>query len=223
MTRVLLLRHPHHGFDACADVIAEGLASQAGMAVTVAHSPEALADGSLDAHDVLIVGSGLTHRVGEPGAPGTYYAPAFTAGQTSALLGFVADGGGFVGLHITGWFVGGELVKMLGGSASIHPPAEQTARFTVAIAAPGHDVTRGVADFELHADELYIPAWGPDVTVLATTEWASRPVALMWANHYDRGRVFYSSVGHGPVTYQNPGMQAVLANAIRWCAGDAHA
>jgi type 1 glutamine amidotransferase len=220
MTRVLLLRHPHHGFDACADVIAGSLASQDGLTVTVAHSPDVVARQSLERHDVVVIGSGLTHRVGEPGAPGTYYAPAFTAAQSQSLLTFVAGGGGFVGLHITGWFIGGELVKMLGGSASIHPPAEQTPRFTVDVAAAGHDIMRGIADFELHADELYIPAWGPDVTVLATTEWADRPVALMWANHYEQGRVFYSSVGHGPVTYEHPDMQRILANAIRWCASD---
>lgn len=218
MTKAIILRHPHHGFDACADVIAATLAGRDGLELTVAGSPDLLTNGTLDSADVLIIGSGLTHRVGVPGAPGTYYAPAFTAAQEQSLLDFVAGGGGFIGLHITGWFIGGDLVSMLGGSSSVHPPAEQTQRFTVRIAEPDHEIVTGIADFDLHDDELYIPGWGPDVTVLATSNWAERPIAVMWTRAHHQGRVFYSSVGHGPVTYENPSIQQILANAIRWCA-----
>ena len=219
-SRVLILRHDHHDFGACADVIAAALAKQDGMEVTVTETESSLTDGTLGRHDVLVIGSGLTHRVGAPGAPGTYYAPALTGDQTQALLEFVAAGGGFIGLHITGWYIGGELVKMLGGSANIHPPAEQTTRYAVRIAAADHEITRDVADFVLRDDELYIPSWGPDVTVLATAQWSDRPVALMWASTYGQGRVFYSSAGHLPVTYENPSVQRILANASRWCAHD---
>jgi type 1 glutamine amidotransferase len=217
MTRAIILRHPHHGFDACADVIAARLGGQHDLALTVAGSPGMLTDGSLESSDVVIIGSGLTHRVGEPGARGTYYAPAFTDAQSRSLLEFVAGGGGFIGLHITGWFVGGELVSMLGGSASVHPPAEHTRRFTVRIAEPEHEIVSGNADFDLRDDELYIPGWGPQVTVLATASWSERQIALMWAKSYHQGRVFYSSVGHAPVTYENPSIQRILAAAIRWC------
>ena len=56
-----------------------------------------------------------------------------------------------------------------------------------------------------------------EVTVLATASWSERQIALMWAKSYHQGRVFYSSVGHAPVTYENPSIQRILAAAIRWC------
>jgi type 1 glutamine amidotransferase len=219
VTRVLILRHPHHGFDACADVIARHLGEESDLTVTVTADEGDISSAGLADQDVVIIGSGLTHRVGAPGAPETYYEQAFAPDQERALLAFVADGGGFIGLHITGWYLGEELVKMVGGSANLHPPAEQTPVIEVAIAEPEHAIARGVADFSLRDDELYLPAWSNHATVLATAPYADRPVAVMWAHHYGLGRVFYSSPGHLPKTYEEKPMRQIMAGAARWCAG----
>jgi uncharacterized protein len=219
VTRVLLLRHPHHGFDACADVIAAHLGQERDVTVTVTEAESDITRAGLAGYDVLVIGSGLTHRVGAPGAPGTYYAEAFTPQQERDLLAFVAGGGGFIGLHITGWYLGGELVSMLGGSANLHPPAEQTPVIDVTIADPRHEITRGVTDFSLRDDELYLPAWSNHAEVLATAPYADRNVAVMWTHEYGQGRVFYSSPGHGPQTYEVPAVRQIMAAAARWCAG----
>jgi type 1 glutamine amidotransferase len=42
---------------------------------------------------------------------------------------------------------------------------------------------------------------------------------MAWTHRYGEGRVFYTTLGHGPGTFENPTMQALLANAVRWAAG----
>jgi type 1 glutamine amidotransferase len=219
MSRVLILRHPHHAFDVCADVIARQLGEENDLTVTVTEDEDDISTAGLADQDVVVIGSGLTHRVGAPGAPGTYYEQAFTPEQERALLAFVADGGGLIGLHITGWYLGDDLVKMVGGSANLHPPAEQTPVIDVTIADHDHAITRGVDAFSLRDDELYLPAWSNHATVLATAPYADRPVAVMWAHGYGQGRVFYSSPGHLPKTYEEKAMRQIMAAATRWCAG----
>jgi type 1 glutamine amidotransferase len=215
--RVAVLSHPNHGFDACAATLAAGLAERDDLAVTLTEDQGELAAG-LDRYDVVVIGSGLTHRVGEPGAPDMRYVPAFTAAESDGLLSFVRRGGGFVGLHITGWYLGGQDVLLVGGSANLHPPNDDTRRFTVRLDRPEHEILDGVEDFDLVDDEIYQMSWSPETEILASTVWGSRDVPVLWTHAYGSGRVFYSSVGHLPVTYENPAMRRVMHNAVRWAA-----
>jgi type 1 glutamine amidotransferase len=40
---------------------------------------------------------------------------------------------------------------------------------------------------------------------------------------YGKGRVFYSSLGHLPETWDNPSIQAMYTEAIRWATGQVSA
>ena len=42
---------------------------------------------------------------------------------------------------------------------------------------------------------------------------------MAWVKPYGAGRVFYTTLGHGPGTFQQPGMQALLGQAVRWAGG----
>jgi type 1 glutamine amidotransferase len=214
-TRVAVLSHPNHGFDACAATLAADLATHDDLAVTVTEDQAELA-GGLDEYDVVVIGSGLSHRVGEPGAPDMHYVPAFRPEESAGLQRFVRAGGGFVALHITGWYLGGEDVLLVGGSANLHPPNDLTRRFTVRVDRPDHEILDGVKDFELTDDEIYQVSWSPQTEILASTPWGGRDVPVLWTHPYGGGRVFYSSAGHLPVTYTNPAMRRVMANAVRW-------
>ena len=83
-----------------------------------------------------------------------------------------------------------------------------------------HPATRGLEDFQVE-DEIYISAYEPDLHILASAEWHGRAHPMAWARSYGSGRVFYTTLGHGPGTFQRPGMQKLLVQGSLWASGSA--
>jgi type 1 glutamine amidotransferase len=46
-----------------------------------------------------------------------------------------------------------------------------------------------------------------------------RDFAVTWAKTYGKGRVFYSSLGHVSENWDNPSLQKMYAEAIKWAIG----
>lgn len=213
MPRVLVLSGPNHAFDKCAPLIAEALRGQNGLDVTLADDKDILASPELNGYDVLVHGSGFTYRQRQPdGSLATF--PYLTDEQAKGLFDFVRNGKGLVGIHGTAWWIGGEAIDLVGGHANWHPPGLE---FGVHVEDPNHPITRGVEDFTVN-DEIYMSAWDPSIQVLATATWADRKHPMAWTHSYGQGKVFFTTLGHGPGTFENPAVQKLLANAARWTA-----
>ena len=219
MTQVAIIDGTNHGWNLCRVAFERGMHSDSDLSLTLGYPRDLLKPAAIREFEVVVLGSGFMHLVGEPGAPGARWEPELTPEQSQVLLQFVASGGGFVGLHITGWFLGGELVKLLGGSANLHPPIEDTQIIPVHFEQPAHDLVRGLQEFWIENDEVYLVSWSPEAHVIATTPWAGRRVPVMWLNSYGRGRVFYCSLGHFAHTYEHPVMAQILSRAVKWCGG----
>jgi type 1 glutamine amidotransferase len=43
--------------------------------------------------------------------------------------------------------------------------------------------------------------------------------AVAWARNYGKGRVFYSTFGHTEESWDNPAMQTMWLEAIKWAMG----
>ena len=133
--------------------------------------------------------------------------------QTSHLIRkmvsfqFVSGGKGLVGIHGTAWWIGGRAVDLIGGHANWHPPG---GTFTVNIDDSDHPITQGVGDFEVE-DEIYMSAYDPYIHILASAEWSEKQHPLAWVKSYGDGRVFYTALGHGPGTFEQPAMQTLMA------------
>ena len=132
----------------------------------------------------------------------------------AGLISVITKSGGRE-FHGTGWWIGGEHIGLVGGHANWHPPGLE---FTVQIDDRQHPITAGIDDFTVQ-DEIYMSAWDPSIHVLATAGWADRRHPMAWTHGYGEGRVFYTTLGHGPSTFENPTMQRLLGNAARWAAG----
>ena len=207
--KVLILSGPNHRFDASAAVIHGFLSKAEGMDVTLSEDKDVLV--SLAGFDALVLGTGFTRT--EKGADGaTRRVPDLTLAQEDGLFDFVSGGKGMVGVHGTGWWIGGRAVDLIGGHANWHPPG---LTFTVKIADAGHPVMQGMGDFEVE-DEIYMSAWDPKIHILATAEWSGKAHPMAWVKPYGKGRVFYTTLGHGPGTFERPAMQQVVTQAVRW-------
>jgi len=164
------------------------------------------------------------------------------------LLEFVLGGGGLLGIHgttvaFTDFARGAqetwpEFGRMIGGRGAAH--LAQDERVAIKLDSPGHPLNRpfGGRGFE-HTSEFFRtgdPYSRDRVHVLLSIDTAktelppkgTRPgverddddYALAWTRNYGRGRVVYSTIGHGPNDFMNAKMLEFYLGAIQFVIGD---
>jgi hypothetical protein len=156
--------------------------------------------------------------------------------QKSDLLSFVHDDGkGFVGAHsaIDAFYSWPEYGEMVGAYFDNHPWGVFDA--PIIVEEPSFPGMKQFSREFVLRDEIYVPANAPysrkDVDVLARLD-ASKvdlkvrdlhrtdgdfPVA--WVKKYGKGNVFYSTLGHPDSAWDNPDVQKMYFEAIRWALG----
>jgi type 1 glutamine amidotransferase len=137
--------------------------------------------------------------------------------QESALMDFVRQGGGFVGVHSAtdteyGWPWYGQLV---GAYFLRHPSNPGVREGVLRIAAAGHPATTGLPVRWVRADEWYeFRDVQPGLTALLEVDETSyksaaesptpapRPIA--WFRSFEGGRSFYTALGHTAESWDEP-------------------
>jgi hypothetical protein len=144
-----------------------------------------------------------------------------TEAQKGAILGFVAGGGGFLGVHsatdtLYGWPDYGRMV----GAYFLEHPWTQVG--TVIIEDQSHPASVGLGDRFSMMEEFYTFRENPRprVHVLlrldAPSVGASGDYPLAWSQSYGGGRVYYNALGHFSETWNDQRFQRQLAGAVRW-------
>jgi type 1 glutamine amidotransferase len=161
-----------------------------------------------------------------------------TAQQKADLLSFIhEDGKGFVAAH-TGddaFYTWPEFGEMVGGYFDNHPWGVFDA--PVIVEDPAFPAMRAFPLSFTIKDEIYLheaPYSREKLRVLARLDPSKLdlrttrgggvhrtdndfPVA--WAKMYGKGRVFYSTFGHARETWDNPAIQTMYFEAIKWAMG----
>lgn len=148
-----------------------------------------------------------------------------------AFLDAIASGKGFIGMHCaTDTFHSGPdgvdpYIKMIGGEFISHG-RQQVGTLTVTDPDfPG--VKPFGSSFRIN-DEWYSQKnLAPDLHVIIAHETAGmvdwqyeRPnFPQTWARMHDKGRVFYTSMGHREDVWENPKYQGLLIGALGWVTG----
>jgi type 1 glutamine amidotransferase len=146
---------------------------------------------------------------------------AFTPDQKTAILSFVSDGGGFLGVHsatdtLYGW---PEYGRLVGAYLEEHPWIQPA---TVVVEDSSHPASAGLGDRFTIREEFYTFRENPRprVQVLLRLDAASvgseGDYPLAWAQPFGRGRAYYNALGHFSETWQDPRFQRQLLGAIRW-------
>lgn len=154
--------------------------------------------------------------------------------QKAALISFVReDGKGFVGVHsatitFTNWPEYGE---MIGGYFDEHPWGTLAAPIVVEDDSfPGmqlwprsfvlkdeiyqlKDYSRDKVRVLMRLDADKLDLKNPRVHRL------DRDFAVAWARQFGKGRVFYSTLGHVEQNWDDPRLQKMYAEAIKWALG----
>lgn len=157
--------------------------------------------------------------------------PVWTMGtithdQEAGLLAAVQSGVGLAGWHggmCDSYRNNTEYQFMTGGQWVSHP--DGITDYVVNIIRPDDPITAGLKDFAMHSEQYYMHA-DPSNEVLATTTFNSQrypwvrdvvmPVA--WKRLWDKGRVFYSSLGHVARDFDVPEARIIMQRGMLWAS-----
>ena len=147
----------------------------------------------------------------------------FDENQQEALVKYIQNGGGFVGIHAATdaeyeweWYG-----KMAGGYFMSHPQ-QQNAK--IKVINKSHPSTKMLPDEIERWDEWYdFKSMNPGITVLATLDESSYEGGKMNGNHpivwyheFEGGRVFYTGFGHTDETFDESLIQEHILGGILW-------
>lgn len=154
-----------------------------------------------------------------------------TPSQKADLMSFIReDGKGFVIAHsgATGFFSWPEFGEMLGGRFDEHPWG--ITDLPVIVEDPQFPAMRGFPSGVILHDEFYqFKDFSRDkIRIVARLDETkldlTKPLVhrkdgdfpMAWARTWGKGRVFYSALGHGDEAWDNPVVQQMYFQAIRW-------
>jgi type 1 glutamine amidotransferase len=205
-----------------ADAAIKAIGTKLGFAVDVSEDPQVFTKENLAPYKAIVFVSNTT----DPKKPESEW---FVGDRRDALVGFLKDGKGVVGVHAAadshynwGWY--GE---MIGGYFEHHPKGTPMASLTVADAK--HPATARLPKTITRSDEwYYYKDFNPLMHVLITVdpktigppgETDVNPNPNTWYHPFGGGRVFYTGLGHTAESYQEPYLVNLLTGALRWAAG----
>lgn len=86
----------------------------------------------------------------------------------------------------------------------------------IEIVDPSHPVTKGLEDFMIY-DEVYGNFMVSDqVTPLLKTNHPESTETVAWCHTYDKSRIVYIQLGHGPSAFEDANFLKLLSNALQW-------
>jgi len=147
--------------------------------------------------------------------------------QKKALLKFVGDGGGFIGVHnaTDTFYEFPEYGEMLGGYFQAHPWTQEIAAI---VEDQSHPATKHLPKTFTVKEEVYtMKDWSREKThVLISLDNNSvdlskgtrsdNDYALCWWHTHGKGRVFYTAFGHFKELWKEEWFRKHLLNGILW-------
>ena len=204
--------YPGHPWKLTAPVLAEAIAADERLAVTITEKPGDLAGDNLGDYDVIVLHF-MDWEVPDPG-------PVARAN----LKRVIAAGKGLVMVHFAcGAFQEWpEFVELAGRvwdpKLRGHDPH---GKFTVKITDPQHPAMKGIKEFET-VDELYTCLAGQTpikVLAEAKSKVDGKNYPMAFVLDYGKGRVLHSVLGHDVQAFASPDVKRLFRNACAWSAG----
>jgi type 1 glutamine amidotransferase len=190
-------------------------------------------DSDLDRFDVIFF-----YTTGDLTQPGTDRQPPMSPKGKEALLQAIAAGKGFVGAHCASdtFHSPGKphenqpldqqdpYIRMLGGEFISHGIQQEAEQLVVDRHFPGCEDLG--PSFRLMEEWYALKNFARDLHVILVQKtdgmvgpmYHRPPFPSTWARRHERGRVFYTSMGHREDVWTNPIFQKILLGGISWAA-----
>jgi len=213
------------------------MGKEAGIEVTCTKDGRVF-DGDLDPYDAFAF-----YTNGDLTKPNDHQEPPMTPKGKERFLAAVAGGTGFVGFHsaCACWRTPGPAaqnsdkvdpyIAMLGGEFITHGPQQETSLTLASRALPGI-ADLGLGEAIAFYDEWYaMKNFAKDLCVILVqeTKWMKGecyqrpPYPCTWARTHEKGRVFFTSMGHTEEIWTNPFFRAFTLAGLRWAVGQTKA
>ena len=163
-----------------------------------------------------------------------------TKAQEDGLIAAIASGCGIGGWHghmgdafrdrpTYHFLIGGQFVAHPPGWPDNAVPSDDFVDYDVTIVKPHDPIVDGIASFRLTSEQYYMLV-DPTNDVLATTTFSGEhlhwiegaTIPVVWKRRWDKGRVFYSSIGHLVADLEVPQVREIMRRGLVWAARDAH-
>jgi type 1 glutamine amidotransferase len=151
-----------------------------------------------------------------------------TKEQERGLLDAVASGVGVAGWHGTmgdSFRNNPEYQFMVGGQWVAHPG--NIIDYTVNITNHDDPITADLADFQMHSEQYYMHVDPSNVTLASTTftgetaPWiAGTVMPVVWKRMWNKGKVFYSSLGHVASDFDVVEARTIMQRGMLWASRD---
>lgn len=138
--------------------------------------------------------------------------------QEQGLCDFVRNGGAYAGAHsASDAFKKSDAYWELNGARFA---GHGRGKFKVYIHDKEHPITKGLEDFEI-SDETYSHRYHKNACMrsLVRMSRGKERQSMGWVQDYGKGRMFFTSLGHGTEAWKNPHFQRLLVRGIYWAAG----
>lgn len=159
---------------------------------------------------------------------------SLTDDQKTDMMSFIKeDGKGFVGIHaaLDTNYKWPEYGEMIGGWFDEHPWT--TFNAPIIVEDPNFPAVRHFPHAFVKQDEIYqAKSWSRDkVNVLLSLDPSKldynnprvhrqdHDFAVAWSKNYGKGRVFYSTLGHTKESWDDPDIQKMYFEAVKWVLG----
>jgi type 1 glutamine amidotransferase len=151
-----------------------------------------------------------------------------TKEQEQGLLDAIASGVGVAGWHgcMADSFRNNPAYQfMVGGQWVAHPG--NIIDYTVNVTNHDDPITAGLRDFDMHSEQYYMHV-DPAIEVLATTTFsgdfggqpwiAGTVMPVVWKKMWNRGRVFYCSLGHVASDFDVLEARTIVERGMLWAS-----
>ncbi|MBG6207920.1 type 1 glutamine amidotransferase [Labrenzia sp. EL_126] len=159
-----------------------------------------------------------------------------TKPQEDGLLKLVSNGCGLAGWHghmgdafrdrpTYHFLIGGQFVAHPPGWPDNLQPREDYIDYDVTICRPADPIVKGIRSFRLTSEQYYMLV-DPSNEVLATTTFSGEHlwwiegtvIPVIWKRRWDKGRVFYCSIGHELDDLKIPQVTEMIRRGSIWAA-----
>ena len=202
-----------------------------GFSVTVHTSLAPLADSDALADLDLIVPIWSSARSAHQQEFGNMTKP-----EEDGLLRLIADGCGLAEWHghmgdafrdrpTYHFLIGGQFVAHPPGWPDNSVPSDDFVNYDVSITCPHDPIVKGIRSFRLYSEQYYMLT-DPSNEVLATTIFSGdhlwwiegTVIPVVWKRRWDKGRVFYCSIGHRLDDLKVPQVTEIMRRGMLWAA-----
>lgn len=236
-----VIKRGKNGELSLAEKIVTGLGDKHGFEVTCTKDGQVFLPESIGKFDAF-----LFETTGDLTKEGRDHERPMPPEGKEALLKAVAGGKGFVGCHCASdTFHRGDAFReqppdqrdpyilMLGGEFIKHGDQQKA---TMRVVDPHFPGAPDHKEFELHEEWYALKNFAPDLHVIlvqrtegmknqGANNWVyARPdYPATWARRHDKGRVFFTSMGHREDVWENPLFQHLLLGGLGWAFGNVDA